>query len=207
MKRFLQICLLVLCAGGAAVAATPSTQVTVSRPTTKTAVTRPTTAVQVSRPTTNTPISRPTTQVTVTRPTTSVQVVRPVTEVPVFHPTTPAAQPAVQADKSGSFSAGSNGAKNGSSGAKKTATSAAAATSMSGYQPPKAKDFQTAQLGGGDSGLGNKVNEAEKDAAAKNSLAPKALSATAENVMSSANKNVDKGTLSDLVKRETSKHK
>lgn len=199
MKRFLQICLLVLCAGGAAVAATPSTQVTVSRPTTKTAVTRPTTAVQVSRPTTNTPISRPQTQVNISRPETRVTVSHPTTAVSVSRPsTTQAGQPTVAAGEKLS-----SGAKSG----KTVASSASATTSMSGYQPPKAKDFQAAQLGGGDSGLGNKVNEAEKDAAAKNSLAPKALSATAENVMSSANKNVDKGTLSDLVKRETSKHK
>lgn len=199
MKRFLQICLLVLCAGGAAVAATPSTQVTVSRPTTKTAVTRPTTAVQVSRPTTNTPISRPQTQVNISRPETRVTVSHPTTAVSVSRPgTTQAGQPTAAAGGK-LFS----GAKSG----KTVASSASATTSMSGYQPPKAKDFQAAQLGGGDSGLGNKVNEAEKDAAAKNSLAPKALSATAENVMSSANKNVDKGTLSDLVKRETSKHK
>lgn len=199
MKRFLQICLLVLCAGGAAVAATPSTQVTVSRPTTKTAVTRPTTAVQVSRPTTNTPISRPQTQVNISRPETRVTVSHPTTAVSVSRPsTTQAGQPTAAAGEKLS-----SGAKSG----KTVASSASATTSMSGYQPPKAKDFQTAQLGGGDSGLGNKVNEAEKDAAAKNSLAPKALSATAENVMSSANKNVDKGTLSDLVKRETSKHK
>lgn len=198
MKRFLQICLLVLCAGGA-VAATPSTQVTVSRPTTKTAVTRPTTAVQVSRPTTNTPISRPQTQVNISRPETRVTVSHPTTAVSVSRPsTTQAGQPTAAAG--GKLS---SGAKSG----KTVASSASATTSMSGYQPPKAKDFQAAQLGGGDSGLGNKVNEAEKDAAAKNSLAPKALSATAENVMSSANKNVDKGTLSDLVKRETSKHK
>ena len=199
MKRFLQICLLVLCAGGAAVAATPSTQVTVSRPTTKPAVTRPTTAVQVSRPTTNTPISRPQTQVNISRPETRVTVSHPTTAVSVSRPsTTQAGQPTAVAG--GKLS---SGAKSG----KTVTSSASATTSMSGYQPPKAKDFQAAQLGGGDSGLGNKVNEAEKDAAAKNSLAPKALSATAENVMSSANKNVDKGTLSDLVKRETSKHK
>lgn len=200
MKRFLQICLLVLCAGGAAVAATPSTQVTVSRPTTKTAVTRPTTAVQVSRPTTNAPISRPQTQVNISRPETRVTVSHPTTAVSVSRPsTTQAGQPTAAAG--GKLSSGAT--KSG----KTVASSASATTSMSGYQPPKAKDFQAAQLGGGDSGLGNKVNEAEKDAAAKNSLAPKALSATAENVMSSANKNVDKGTLSDLVKRETSKHK
>ncbi|MDD7501455.1 MAG: hypothetical protein PUK74_00260 [Elusimicrobia bacterium] len=199
MKRFLQICLLVLCAGGAAVAATPSTQVTVSRPTTKTAVTRPTTAVQVSRPKTDTPVSRPQTQVNISRPETRVTVSHPTTAVSVSRPsTTQAGQPTAVAG--GKLS---SGAKSG----KTVTSSVSATTSMSGYQPPKAKDFQAAQLGGGDSGLGNKVNEAEKDAAAKNSLAPKALSATAENVMSSANKNVDKGTLSDLVKRETSKHK
>ena len=199
MKRFLQICLLVLCAGGAAVAATPSTQVSVSRPTTKTAVTRPTTTVQVSRPTTNAPISRPQTQVNISRPETRVPVSHPTTALSVSRPgTTQAGQPTAAAGEKLS-----SGAKSG----KTVASSASAATSMSGYQPPKAKDFQTAQLGGGNSGLGNKVNEAEKDAAAKNSLAPKALSAAAENVMSSANKNVDKGTLSDLVKRETSKHK
>lgn len=199
MKRFLQICLLVLCAGGAAVAATPSTQVTVSRPTTKTAVTRPTTAVQVSRPTTNSPIFRPQTQVNISRPETRVTVSHPTTAVSVSRPgTTQAGQPTAAAG--GKLS---SGAKSG----KMVASSASATTSMSGYQPPKAKDFQTAQLGEGNSGLGNKVNEGEKDAAAKNSLAPKALPATAENVMSSANKNVDKGTLSDFVKRETSKHK
>lgn len=202
MKRFLQICLLVLCAGGVASAATPSTKVTVFRPTTKTAVTRPTTAVQVSRPTTNAPISRPQTQVNISRPETRVTVSHPTTAVSVSRPTTTqVGQPTATAGgKAGGLSAGEKSGK-------MLASSASAATSMSGYQPPKAKDFQAAQLGGGDSGLGNKVNEAEKDAAAKNSLAPKALSATAENVMSSANKNVDKGTLSDLVKRETSKHK
>ena len=51
--------------------------------------------------------------------------------------------------------------------------SSASSTSMSGYQPPKATNFKASNLGGGENGLGNKTNEAAKDAAAASLNIPK----------------------------------
>lgn len=136
----------------------PTTQVTVSRPTTQTAVYRPTTSAAVSRPVTTTVVTRPTTQVKVSRPTTEVGVSRPVTAGHAV--TVPGAAGAV-----------SNKSVPASPAATSSATSSASAkTSMSDYKPPVAKDFKAASAAsaaaGSALGLGNQVNEGEKDAAA-----------------------------------------
>ncbi len=135
----------------------PTTQVTVNRPRTQVTVSRPATSTAVSRPVTAVPVNRPETQVKVSRPTTEVAVNRPVTEAGVFRPVT-----------AGSVVASSSNP--GKTVAPAEGSSSSAKTSMSGYKPPVAKDFKApaaaAQLGGGNSGLGNKTNEAEKDSAA-----------------------------------------
>lgn len=134
----------------------PTTATAVTRPTTKVSVLRPTTSVAVQHATTQVPVSHPKTEESVVRPTTVVSVLHPTTQVAVEHPTTP--QTGLHPVTSGSVvTVPAKGAKKGAS--------ADATTSMTGYQPPKAKEFKPVKLGGGEAGLG-KLNEAEKDAAA-----------------------------------------
>ena len=75
---------------------------------------------------------------------------------------------------------------------------------MSGYQAPKAKDFKAAALGGGSAGLGNKTDEAAKDAAAASFQAPKAEQASLDSVLKSAN-SVNHANITKAVEKKASK--
>ena len=176
----------------------PVTQVTVSRPTTNVSVYRPATSVTVSRPTTQVSVFRPTTQTEVSRPTTQTEVSRPTTSVAASRPVTVLSSGAAQQSNSASES-------------KKTATpSSQAQTSMSDYKPLQAKNFQapsaSASLGGGAAGLGNKINQAEKDASAASSQAPKAVSpsgvSAADVVAAPSDQKVGGNTLLNLLKQK-----
>ena len=148
---------------GPALAAQPTTRVKVVRPMTQVTVSRPTTQTAVYRPTTATPVSRPVTTTVVTRPTTQVKVSRPTTEVGVSRPVTAGHAVTVP----GAAGAVSNKSVPSSPAAM---SSASAKTSMSDYKPPVAKDFKASSAAsaaaGSALGLGNQVNEGEKDAAA-----------------------------------------
>lgn len=180
MKRFILIYIMMFSAA-AAFAQRPVTQVNVSRPSTAVSVSRPNTAVAVSRPATSVSVSRPSTAVSVSRPDTAVSVSRPVTHVSVTRPSTFVEMPEAGASSSASSAV--------SASSKKTVAAAPApsSTSMSGYKPPAAKDLKASQTGGGAGGLGNKVNQAEKDASAAANQAPKGVdpsAVSAQNVMS-----------------------
>lgn len=185
MNRFLIIsgCIVL---GAPALQAAPVTQVSVSRPTTAVSVSRPTTGAVSSKPTTAVQVKKPTTSVTVSKPATSasashpvtmpsvsrpattVEVSRPETQVSATHPTT-GGEPAVA----------KTGSNTSAAGKKAVAPMSQAQTSMSNYQPMKAKDFkatkpqQAAQLSGGDSGLQPSAAEqaAKASAAASMSVA------------------------------------
>lgn len=179
MKCFILIYIMMFSAA-AAFAQRPVTQVTVSRPATAVSVGRPNTAVTVSRPATSVSVSRPATAVSVSRPDTVVNVSRPVTNVSVTRPST-----FVETPETGASAAAPAASKKTAAAAPALASSSK--TSMSGYKPPAAKDLKSAQTGGGDGGLGNKVNQAEKDASAAANQAPKGVdpsAVSAQNVMS-----------------------
>ncbi len=155
----------VVCVG---VGAAPTTNVAVSHPSTRVSVTHPQTSGAVNRPHTAVTVSRPQTAVSVSHPATSAPVSHPVTSVAVVHPQTGAvssgketpgvAQPTKQAIDNSA-----------------TAPAAQKGSMMSSYQAPQAKDLKAAKLGGGEQGLGNKTNEAEKDSSAASFKPPKAL--------------------------------
>lgn len=167
----------------------PATQTEVSRPATsvvvarpgQTAVTQLSTSVAVSQQTTSTAVSKPATAVAVTKPATTVQVSRPATSVVGGHPG--------ETDwrtETGRYGNRVSSVENAADTGKKVASSSSKATSMmSSYQPPQAKDLKAAQLGSGTEGLGNKINEAEKDAAAAALNIPKGEEVSLENVMKS----------------------
>lgn len=185
MNRFFLIYMGLCLAVPGAFAQRPATQVNVSRPTTAVSVSRPNTAVTVSRPATSVSVSRPTTAVSVSRPDTAVSVSRPVTNVSVSRPATFVETPVA----GGASAASSAGAALSKKAAPETpaAPASSAKTSMSGYKPPVAKDLKAAQTGGGAEGLGNKVNQAEKDASAAANQAPKGVdpsTVSAQDVMS-----------------------
>lgn len=177
--------------------AAPVTRVQVSRPTTRTTVTRPTTSVAVSHPTTAVAVSHSTTTGTVSHPMTSVSVSHPTTAVSVSQPHTSAVGVTAPADKKGI-----------SGGKKQAATSAPAGgkkpSMMSSYQPPQATDFKAAKLGGGEGGMGNKVNEAEKDAAAASFNAPKGEDVSLQSVLKGGNSSL-KANLQQKVEKQTGK--
>lgn len=202
----MKIYLMVLCATGSLageVTAAPVTRVQVSRPSTQTGVlqletsgtvrqlhssvetfhpsssvrvTQPATAVDVHKPTTTQTVNKPATEVFVDRPATTVAVEKPSTNLSVTRPgennwqtatgryantvVPPAERPVV--------------------GGKQTAEKSS--SMKSSYQPPQAKDFKAAKLGGGEAGLGNKTNQAEKDAAAASLNIPKGEEVSLENV-------------------------
>ncbi|MCQ2410897.1 MAG: hypothetical protein MJ053_05410 [Elusimicrobiaceae bacterium] len=171
-----------LCGLAAVALAAPVTQVQVVRPSTTTVVTRPVTTAGSTHPTTTVAVSRPVTTATASHPTTTVEVIRPTTTVVVAHPRTPAPRAAV-GELTGFHSSAQLPAAN-PPGGKTAAKEAAPAGSMKdSYKPLQAKDFKAAQLGKGDNGLGNKVNEAEKDAAAASFKPPKAEEISLESVL------------------------
>lgn len=165
MKRILISTILIGALSTWSTAQKPQTAVGVVRPSTSVEINRPTTQTSVTHAQTTVSVTRPQTVLNVTEPTTNVDVIHPTTTVEVIHPQTP------------EFSAAQVGANAGPNGGKKTATSAQASTSMSGFKPKQAKDFTVAQkaapVGGGENKLGNDTNAAEKDAANKASLLSK----------------------------------
>lgn len=180
MNRFILIYIMMF-AAVSAFAQRPVTQVSISRPATAVSVSRPNTAVTVSRPATSVSVSRPSTAVSVSRPDTAVNVSRPVTNVSVSRPATP-----VETAEAGVSSAAAVSSKK-TAAVPAPVPASKTTTSMSGYKPPVAKDLKAAQTGGGASGLGNKVNQAEKDASAAANQAPKGVdpsAVSAQDVMS-----------------------
>ena len=155
----------------------------------------PATKAEVSHPTTQVAVNKPTTKVEVSKPETKVQVFHPVTTVVVQHPQTPSAT--ASDNKKGD-------------NATLIATKQPAPTSMpaneqnksmmSSYKAPQAKDFKAAATGGGEAGLGNKTNQAEKDAAAAAFQTPKAESAS----LSSLSPGAD-GNLRSKISKEVNK--
>lgn len=150
-----------------------------ARPRTEVSVEKPVTSVQVSRPTTSSSVFHPKTSVQVIKPATSVTVNHPKTESVSYHPVTQTvvSRPvtSVQALHPAEQVSPNKGEQTPSKSGKQAAavTSSASSTSMSGYQPPKATNFKASNLGGGENGLGNKTNEAAKDAAAASLNIPK----------------------------------
>lgn len=181
----------------------PTTQVNVSRPTTAVSISRPQTDVSVQRPVTSSGVYRPATQVSVSRPVTQVNISKPVTQVEVSRPVTEAgvSRPATSsAPAAGSVSSAKKSAP------EPAPSTAAKTTSMSGYKPPVAKDFKAPTAGNGDQGLGNKVNQAEKDAAAAATQAPKLATSNdldGKNLFeASSEKKVGGSSLLDLLKEK-----
>jgi len=168
-----------LCGLAVVALAAPVTQVQVVRPSTTAVVTRPVTTAGAVHPTTTVTVSRPVTTATASHPMTTVEVIRPTTTVVVAHPQTPAPQAPAMEMKGFHTSPAPLAA-----GGKAVAAEGKQNPSMmSTYQPPKAKDLKAAALGKGDDGLGNKVNEAEKDAAAASFKPPKAEEISLESAM------------------------
>ena len=150
-----------------------------ARPRTEVSVEKPVTSVQVSRPTTSSSVFHPKTSVQVIKPATSVTVNHPKTESVSYHPVTQTvvSRPvtSVQALHPAAQVSPNKGEQTPSKSGKQAAAvpSSSSSTSMSGYQPPKATNFKASNLGGGENGLGNKTNEAAKDAAAASLNIPK----------------------------------
>ncbi|MGN1058034.1 MAG: hypothetical protein ACI4Q7_01590 [Candidatus Avelusimicrobium sp.] len=150
-----------------------------ARPRTEVSVEKPVTSVQVSRPTTSSSVFHPKTSVQVIKPATSVTVNHPKTESVSYHPVTQTvvSRPvtSVQALHPAEQVSPNKGEQTPSKSGKQAAAvpSSASSTSMSGYQPPKATNFKASNLSGGENGLGNKTNEAAKDAAAASLNIPK----------------------------------
>lgn len=176
MNRFLIIGYMVL--GATVLQAAPVTRVSVSRPTTTVSVSRPTTGSVSAKPTTAVQVKKPTTSVTVAKPETSAAANHPVTMPSVSRPATTVevSRPTTQVSASRPTTGGETAvSKPGGAdiGKKTAAPMAQAQTSMSNYQPKKAKDFkaakpqQAAQLSGGESGLmPSSAEQAAKAAAA-----------------------------------------
>lgn len=186
MNRFLIISGIML--GASALQAAPVTQVSVSHPTTAVSVSRPTTGAVSAKPTTAVQVKKPTTSVTVSKPATSASASHPVTVPIASRPATtvevsrPETQSSFTRPTTGGETSVAKTGSNASVGGKKAAAPAPMAqaqTSMSNYQPMKAKDFKTtkpqqaAQLSGGDSGLQPSAAEqaAKASAAAAMSVA------------------------------------
>lgn len=180
MNRFLIIGYMVLIA--TVLQAAPVTRVSVSRPTTTVSVSRPTTGSVSAKPTTAVQVKKPTTSVTVAKPETSAAANHPVTMPSVSRPATTVevSRPTTQVSASRPTTGGDTAVSNpgGTDIGKKTAAPMVQAqtqtqTSMSDYQPKKAKDFkaakpqQAAQLSGGEAGLmPSSAEQAAKAAAA-----------------------------------------
>lgn len=163
----------------------------VVRPTTKIAVFRPVTQTVVPQLKTTTVVSRPTDNTVVTRPTTTVRVLRP-GEVPLGgaepkKDDAPAAAPAKTATGGNSV------------------PSSASATSMAGFQGLQAKDFKAPALGGGEQGLGNNINEAQRDAEVAAFQKPKAEDASSIASILEAGQKASKGALAAKVEQEVAK--
>lgn len=184
-----------------------------ARPRTEVTVDKPVTSVQVSRPKTSSSVFHPKTSVAVVKPTTSAPVNQlktesvsshPVTQTAVSRPTTSA-----QALRPAELVSSKTGDKTPSGSGKQAAPvnsvpSSSSSTSMSGYQPPKATDFKAAKLGGGEAGLGNKTDEAAKDAAAASLNIPKGQEASLEEVLKNSG-NISKSNLTKAIEKKVGK--
>lgn len=179
MNRFLIIGYMVL--GATVLQAAPVTRVSVSRPTTTVSVSRPTTGSVSAKPTTAVQVKKPTTSVTVAKPETSAAANHPVTMPSVSRPATTVevSRPTTQVSASRPTTGGETAVSKpvGMDVGKKTADPMVQAqTSMSDYQPKKAKDFkaakpqQAAQLSGGEAGLMPSSAEQTAKAAAAASM-------------------------------------
>ena len=201
MKRILYLYFLIGM-GGTFVWAAPVTQVSVTHPKTDVAVSHPKTSVDIYRPKTSVEVSRPRTSVEINHPKTEVVVTHPKTSVVVERPTTMVSGEKAGAQKeTGLPKAKGSAAKQASS--KNAASNASAKPSMmSTYQPPQATNFKAAKTGGGESGMGNKVNEAEKDAAAASFKLPKGEEVSAEGLKQAKNSGL-KSNLAEIVKEKT----
>lgn len=151
----------------------PFTSIDATRPATSIAVMHPTTQTEVIHPQTSVEVLHPATQVSVVRPQTTVSVVHPQTTVVVNHPQTTVEVLHPQTLEIADETSGV-GAASWQGGRREF--SATAATSMSDFQPMQAKDLsakpsmeKAAPLGGGEMGLGNETNQAEKDNVNKSS--------------------------------------
>ena len=189
---------------GGSLAAAPATHVQTFHPGTQTVVVRPTSSVEVTHPrssvgemypATTGQVAQPATSVAVSQLATAGEVRKPSTTVRVSHPTTTVAvnQPATSVpvthpgeanwqQETGKYKNTVVSPVDTSAGAGKKA----AASMKDSYQPAQAKDFKAAKLGGGDEGLGNKMNQAEKDAAAAALNIPKGEEVSLEHVLKSA---------------------
>ena len=182
--------------------AAPATRVSVTHPKTTTTVSQPKTAVSVSHPQTSVTVKHPSTNVDVSHPTTIVAVTHPQTSVSVSHPTTVA---------SSSVSSQGNSAKpvktgNVSVNNKMASGNEAKPSMMDSYQAPKAKDLKATRLGGGEDGMGNKVNEAEKDAAAASFDVPKGEDVSMQSVLKGGNSGL-KSKLKQKVEEQVEEQK
>ena len=160
----------------------------------------PQTGKAVVRPTTQVVVRKPETATTVKQLKTETVANHPQTTVSVNHPTTPGSP-----NTEGTSSAGNSAATSTKKEAN-TIPSSSSATSMSGFQMPKAKDLKAANLTAGEAGLG-KPDDAEKNAAAASFKVPKAENASAENLQSVVQKaeSLNKSTLEKQLNDKTSK--
>ena len=161
----------------------PGTTVAVTKPATSIHVTQQETFVSVKQNATSVAVSKPATTVPVRQLTTTVIVDKPTTTVQVMHP----GEPDWQKATGGYTNTFPTPPSRGSADVSKNTPSM-----MSSYQPPQAKNLKAAQTGGGEEGLGNKVNQAEKDAAAASLNIPKGEEVSLENVLKSSEKDMSK---------------
>ena len=215
MNRFLMISCIVLSAP--ALQAAPITQVSVSRPTTSVSVSRPTTgavsskpatAVQVKKPTTSVTVSKPATSASSSHPVTAPSVSRPATTVEVSRPETQSS--ATRPTTGGETAVAKTGSNTSAAGKKAAAPMSQAQTSMSNYQPMKAKDFkatkpqQAAQLSGGDTGLQpSSAEQAAKASAAASMSVAKGKDPSAATAQTIQGQNLGAGSaLLNLLKQK-----
>ncbi len=161
----------------------PGTTVAVSKPATSVRVTQQETSVPVKQNTTSVAVNKPATTTPVRQLTTTVTVDKPTTTVQVMHPGEPDWQNATGKYTNTFPAAPSRGSAD---------VSKKAPSMMDSYQPPQAKNLKAAKTGGGEEGLGNKVNQAEKDAAAAALNIPKGEEVSLENVLKSSEKDMSK---------------
>ncbi len=180
MKRYVSVVMWILLAA-VTVWGRPVTQESVSHPQTTVSVSHPKSDAVVARPATRVTVARPRTEISVPHPTTSVAVSHPVTETSVSHPANlGGTSPHVSGTAFANAKAQNAGTKRGTAG---NVSSTQAAGGSNPSPLPPAKDFKAAALGTGETGLGNKFDDAEKAAAAASFTPPKAEEASMESVL------------------------
>ncbi len=164
----------------------------VVRPTTKIAVFKPVTKTVVPQLKTTTVVSHPTNTTVVSHPTTTVQVRRP-GEVPL-------------GDGDDKKDGGAPTAAAPSKAATANAVpSSASKTSMDGFKGLQAKDLKASALGGGEQGLGNNINEAQRDAEVAAFQKPKAEDASSIASILEAGQKASKGAINSKVEQQVTK--